>query len=137
MPCMEITLPKIDTELKQRLSEALTRDFSESMGFPPDIFGIRFNEYDDNQASVGGTLIAKDFQERPYIHILFYCPRVSKSVKRKLGEQVNHSFFRIFEDSNWSPVIHICEHPYDNVVVEGKLLSDTYEECQGEFYYKM
>ena len=38
----------------------------------------------------------------------------------------------------WKPVIFIVEHPYDNVGVEGELLSDIYEQsAQREFYYHL
>jgi hypothetical protein len=36
---------------------------------------------------------------------------------------------------DWKPVIHLCEHPYDNVGVDGQLLSDSYEELAGRKYY--
>ena len=39
---------------------------------------------------------------------------------------------------DWVPFIHICEHPYDNVVVNGRLLTDSYEECaRRSFYYDL
>lgn len=38
----------------------------------------------------------------------------------------------------WQPVIHLCEHPYDNVGVEGKLLSELYPElAQRPYYYDL
>lgn len=39
---------------------------------------------------------------------------------------------------HWKPTIHICEYPYDNVGIEGKILSDAFEECaKRSFYYEL
>lgn len=53
-----------------------------------------------------------------------------------LVEKFSTSFVETVGKENWIPVIHICEHPYDNVCVEGKLLSDQYDACaKSKFYY--
>lgn len=42
------------------------------------------------------------------------------------------------EHPDWLPVIHLCEHPFDNVGVESEFLSDKHDECgKARFYYKL
>lgn len=137
MPSLEITLPQIDLEIRKTLARRLTEDFSQALGFPPDLLGIRFAEYRPEEVAVGGVLVL-EAQGRNHVHLLLYSPRISREKKRKFGALVHRSFQQIFPDEGISPVIHICEHPYDNIVIEGELLSDKYEECrQSEFYYPL
>ena len=137
MPCLEISMPATTVEIKQTLSIELTKTFSEISGFPADIFGIRFHEYADSSTASGGKLIDKS-AERPYLHFLLYCPRLKRTVKQKLVTAWSSVFTEVVSHQAWWPVIHICEHPYDNVGVEGKLLSDAYDECrESQFYYDL
>lgn len=122
MPCLEISMPVASTETRQTLSAELTKAFSEIAGYPADIFGIRFHEYEENTAASGGKLVDKRTQ-RPYLHFLLYCPRLKRNVKQKLVTKFTRVFTEAVGNKDWWPVIHICEHPYDNVGVEGKLLS--------------
>ena len=70
--------------------------------------------------------------------MLLYIPRINKTTKQQLVEKFSEVFVETVERENWLPVIHICEHPYDNVGVEGKLLSDQYEACaKSKFYYEV
>ncbi len=66
---------------------------------------------------------------RPYIHFLLYCPKLKRSSKQKLASSLTDAFTKAIGDETQKPIIHICEHPYDNVVVDGQLLSDRYAEC--------
>ena len=54
MPCLEISLPKIDNQIKEKLTYELTKVFEQSTKFGADIFGIRYHEYEAGQAASGG-----------------------------------------------------------------------------------
>ena len=137
MPCIELSLPKVPREIRAALAAELTEAFCSTSGHPTDIFGIRFFEYELETASAGGKLCDVDSAD-PYLHMVVYCPRLKRSTKQKMGEALTAAFERAVKCSNWVPFIHICEHPYDNVVVGGKLLTDAYEECaKRSFYYEL
>lgn len=132
MPCLEITLPETDIDTQKRLAETLTAAFASNTPFEAEIFRIRFIPYAAGQAAVGGD------SERPYVHFLLYCPRINRTTKQRLVAALTETFITVTGNKAWMPVIHISEHPYDNIAVNGKLLSDTYEECANRaFYYKM
>lgn len=138
MPCLEITVPRISEETRGKLAAALTEAFVTATGHRREIFGIRFFEYAPGEAAVGGALCGDQSQNSPYIHALLYCPRLKRGQKRALAELLTKAFTEKLDRPTWKPVVHICEHPYDNVIVEGKLLSDAYPECaQKRFYYDL
>ncbi|MDH3890083.1 MAG: hypothetical protein OEV49_03285 [candidate division Zixibacteria bacterium] len=129
-------MPKVDRETKVQLADKLTEAFAAASGFPAEIFGVHFREYEPGTASAGGTLWDGG-DTRPYLHFLLYSPRLKRSVKQKLAATLSQAFTQCVGHTHWLPVIHLCEHPYDNVGVEGKLLSDSYEECaKSRFYYE-
>ena len=135
MPCLEISLPVIPDSVRVRLAETLTAAFSEHTGHPPEIFGIRFFEYEWGRASSAGQICAPE-DERPYLHMLLYTPRLKRAVKRRVVDVLNAAFVKAIGQPKWEPVIHLCEHPYDNVGVGGRLLSDLYPElAEKPFYY--
>ena len=137
MPCLEITMPKTELQIKEKLATVLTKAFDTATHFGAEIFGIHFNEYEPGGAASGG-IICDEKVGRPYLHMLLYCPRVSRETKQKLVELFSSVFTSALGKEDWKPVIHICEHPYDNVGVNGKLLSDSYEECaKSKFYYEL
>ena len=68
--------------------------------------------------------------------MLMYIPRIDRKTKQTLVDSFTKAFTDSVGNDDWKPVIHICEHPYDNVGVEGQLLSDAYEACaNAKFYY--
>lgn len=137
MPCLEVSLPRVPEGVRARLAQTLTAAFTEHSGFPADIFGVRFLEYDWGQAAQGGQL-SRPKDERPYLHILLYTPRLRRAVKQALAAALSEAFAKAVERPAWRPVIHFCEHPYDNVAVDGRLLSDAYPELAGRpFYYPL
>ncbi|MCP4705897.1 MAG: hypothetical protein GY865_14960 [candidate division Zixibacteria bacterium] len=137
MPCLEITMPNADIQIKEKLTKELTKAFDEATHFGAEIFGIYFNEYEFGNAASGGVICENNIK-RPYLHMLMYCPRVSRITKQKLVESFSSVFTSVFGKEDWQPVIHICEHPYDNVGVNGKLLSDSFEACaNSKFYYEL
>lgn len=137
MPSLEISMPCCETERKGRLTAALSSAFTKTTGLPKEIFGIRYHEYQHGEAAKGGELWDGK-QARPYLHMVFYCPRLEKSAKQEVVKQFSAVFCECLGQPSWQPVIHICEHPYDNVGVDGELLSDSREECAGKsFYYEL
>lgn len=137
MPCIEISLPKVSRETKVALSAEVTEAFCSSTGHPPEFFGLRFFEYEPDTAATGGKL-CDEASASAYLHMLIYCPRLKRSVKQKMGSALSEAFARATKRPDWIPTIHICEHPFDNVVVCGKLLTDAYEECaKRSFYYEL
>ena len=137
MPCLEITMPKSETQIKEQLAKELTKAFDQSTKFGPEIFGIHFNEYEAGCAASGGV-ICNGTTGRPYIHMLLYCPRVSRTTKQKLVESFSAAYCSVVGQEDYLPVVHICEHSYDNIGVKGKLLSDSFEELAGsKFYYEL
>jgi len=137
MPCLEISMPKTDEDTRARLATRLTDAFAESTPFDADIFGIRFHEYEYGKAASGGK-ICDYSDQRPYLHMLLYIPRISRTAKQSIVDTFTKAFTETLGMPEWKPVIHICEHPYDNVGVMGGLLSDMFDECAGkEFYYDL
>lgn len=137
MPCLDVTLPERDRKTREALAAALTEAFVQSTGFEGDIFSIRFCEYAPGEAATGGKLWEGE-KDAPFLHLVLSCPRLRRSRKRAVVESMTEAFARATGRPDWKPVIHIAEHPYDNVGVGGKLLSDAYEECaKREFYYPL
>lgn len=72
------------------------------------------------------------------MHFLLYCPRIDRIAKQNIVKNFTQAYTDCIGKPDWKPVIHICEHFYDNVGVEGELLSDTYEECaKSKYYYEL
>ncbi len=137
MPCLEISMPRADDATRERLARELTRAVATATGHPAEILGIRFMEYEPGEVALGGTLW-RDPEKRPYLHILLYIGRLGRAAKQALVSEVSKTFAECVERADWLPVIHIAEHPYDNVGVEGALLSDAYEQCRERpFYYDL
>lgn len=136
MPCLEITLPKISSEIRAQLCSELTDIVQEVAGVEREIFRIFFREYAPGEAGVAGKLW-NGTEEIPPIHFVLYCPRLKRSIKQKLVEGFMREFARIMCQPAWIPVVHICEHPYDNIGGSGTWLAGR-KELQGRpFYYEL
>lgn len=137
MPCLEISMPRVDRSTKEKLAAKLTSVFEKVSGHPAQIFGIVFHEYEPGSAASGGKL-CDGGPDRPYLHFLLYGPRLKKSVKREIVKQFTDTFCECVGHADWKPVIHIGEYPYDNVGVNGELLSESYQELSSKrFYYEI
>jgi 4-oxalocrotonate tautomerase len=136
MPCLEIYLPKIKSQVKADLAEKLTTIFAECTNHPAEIFAIFFHEYEKESVAMGGKLFSG--QGTPFLHFLLYCPRLRRQVKTQLVKEWTDAFIECTAQKDWQPVIHLCEHPFDNVGVGGQILSDAFEECaKRKFYYEL
>lgn len=137
MPCLEISMPTTSHEVKIKLTAGLTEAFDKSTTFGTAIFGIRFHQYETGEAASGGSVWDGE-TGRPYLHMLLYCPRVDRATKQNLVKSLTLAFTTAVGKDDWKPVIHICEHAYDNIGVEGSLLSDSFEACaESKFYYEL
>ena len=135
MPCMEITLPALDLESKRKLALELTEAYADSTGMDRERIGIRFLEYEEGESAYAGKLW-EGGEGRRYVHVMLYCPRQTRKVKQEIVRRMNDSFRSHLTLEEFRPVIHIQEHPYDNVGVDGRLLSDIFEElAERKFYY--
>jgi phenylpyruvate tautomerase PptA (4-oxalocrotonate tautomerase family) len=136
MPCLDISLPRTTREIKARLIEKVTSIATEIAGFEPEIFRVRFFEYEVGEAGVNGKLW--DGQNNAQLHFVLFSPRLKKSVKKRLIEAWSAAFVEITGRADWNPVIHIGEHPYDNVGAGGKVLPERHPEVRGrKFYYEL
>jgi len=134
MPHIEVTMPQTDLRVRESLAKGLTSAFAEATGLEADILRVRFSTYGPGEISSGGKLIS-DLEAGGPVHIILYTPRLTREKKRLAGESLSRV---IREVTGWDedPVIHIDEHPYDNVVVGGKLLTDSIQELKkARFYY--
>jgi len=131
-------MPRVPTETRAQLASALTRAFCDSAGIPDEIFGVRFFFYEWGEAASGSKLCQAGDEGRPYLHALLYTPRLARDTKRKVVRALSEAFPIATGESGWIPVIHLCEHPYENVGVEGELLTDRYPElAERSFYYEL
>jgi phenylpyruvate tautomerase PptA (4-oxalocrotonate tautomerase family) len=133
MPCLEVSLPRTELAVREKLMTALTDIGVDVAGFGRDVFRIRFCEYDVGEAGMAGKLW--DGNHNPYLHFLLYCPRLKQSVKQRLITEMSRAFVEIVEQPEWFPVFHICEHPYDNIGASGKPLVEKYPELAGRQFY--
>jgi phenylpyruvate tautomerase PptA (4-oxalocrotonate tautomerase family) len=135
VPSIDIALPPTTPEVRGRLARDLTKAFCGATGFEPALLDIFFHHYEFGHASRNGELIHGGGELAVHIHIA--CPRISRLAKQAIATEVTGAFRSA---TGWQtfPVIHITEHPYDNVVVDGQLLSDAFEACRRRrFYYPL
>lgn len=137
MPALEVVMPKTDQKTKELLAKSLTEAFVSATNFEAEIFGIHFCEYEKDSVAIGGK-IWDGKNGKPFLHLVLHCPRIRRSTKQKVVEALTDTFAETIGNQQWRPVVHICESPYDNVGVDGKLLSDLHEECaKRKFYYEL
>ena len=125
MPNLEITAPALDGSVKQKLAVSLDACFR-----------------DIAKLDIGLNICfiqSGDFvwpQDQDYLHMVLYAPRLHRDVKQALVEEFTSIFKKLTGLS--APVIHIDEHSYDNIGVEGQLLSDMVPALrERKFYYEL
>lgn len=131
MPSLEISIPKIPAKNLEAVSSSLTSAFiSASPGFDKKDFHIFFREYEN--AAIGGVVWKGG---KAPIHLHLMCPRIRRTVKQNIVKSFTDILSGAFENSY--VIIHISEHPYDNVGVDGKILSALIPELsKRKFYYE-
>ena len=129
MPNLEITLPKqLSPQDKQDLGQALDTCFQSYAGLDIGL-EILFKEYaaeDTYSASDNGS-----------IHCHLFCPRLPRQRKQDLVKHMTETISDSISASDYM-IFHISEHPYDNVGVNGQLLSNMIPDCaERKFYYDL
>ena len=127
MPWMEVTIPKIEGSVREQLASDLNQHFIDATGFEDEILYIRFSEFDPDTAAAGGKLLA----EAAIAHVILYTPRMRFDVKRSVVAGIAAAF----QPVSAKPLIHILEFPYDNIGVDGQLLTDADDELASRPYY--
>jgi phenylpyruvate tautomerase PptA (4-oxalocrotonate tautomerase family) len=137
MPCLEFVSPDLTHDQKQLIATGLTDAFVDITGFEREIFGIHFITYGAGGAAQGGVMWDGS-TGRPMVHLLFYSPRFDREIKQALVIKFTNVVKDVIGDPAWKPVIHLNEHPYDNIGVDGEILSDRHEELrERKFYYDL
>ena len=127
MPWMELTIRKTEISVKEQLLQRLNREFIDATGFEDEVLYVRFSEFDKGEFGESGT-----FSEANIAHLVLYSPRLRFDVKRSLASGLTNAF----EGTAIKPFIHILEFPYENIGVNGVLLTDADEELASRpFYY--
>ena len=88
MPCMEITLPHLELEIRRKLARELTDGYADSTGMDRERIGIRFLEYGEGETAYAGKLW-EGGEGRRYVHVMLYCPRQSRKVKQEIVRRLN------------------------------------------------
>ena len=137
MPCLEVSMPRTNQKTKRLLTARLTEVFVSCTDFSAHSLGIRYWEYNLGQAANEGRLW--DGQTgKPYLHLVLHSPRMRGTQKQKLIEALTSAFVECVGKPDWKPVIFLSEYPYDNVGVDGRPISQGFEEYAGKkFYYQL
>ncbi len=136
MPSLHIVSPVLDPDVKSILARRLTAEFARIAKFEPELFGIHFDGYESGDVAIGGRIW--DNVGTPFLHFLLFSPRLKKSVKKEIVSSFTTIFVEVTGHSDWEPVFHLNEHPYDSIGVGGELLSNKYPELsKRSFYYQL
>ncbi len=123
MPCLELSIPKLDDTKKELLAKKLTKVMAETTQLPPEIFGIRFFEYTIGETANDGILWDGS-SGKPYHHFILYIGNMDEVIKKKMILVLTETYVEIIGKNDWKPVIFICEIPYENIGVAGQPLSE-------------
>src|SRR5688572_18998655 len=127
MPWMEVTIPRSDNAIKEQLLARLNQEFIDATGFEDEILYIRFSELDPGSAGAAGRIS----ENESLAHVILYTPRMRFDVKRSVVAGIT----KALEIMKAKPLIHILEFPYDNIGVDGNLLTDVDDELASRPYY--
>jgi len=135
MPFLDVTLPRTTPEIKRALIVNLT-DAAAQAGLERDIFRVLIREYDRGDAGTAGIVWSGD--GLPVLHLVLYCPRQPRSRKKSLIENLSRAFSETVGQSDWWPIIHILEYPYDNLGIHGQISWEAHPELKSrKFYYDL
>jgi phenylpyruvate tautomerase PptA (4-oxalocrotonate tautomerase family) len=124
---MEVTIVKTDSVSKEQLIARLNQEFIDATGFEEEVLYVRFSEFEPGSAGSAGSLST----DANFSHVILYTPRMRFDVKRSIVAGITNAF----EGINVKPMIHILEFPYDNIGMNGQLLTDADEELASRPYY--
>jgi len=126
MPNLEITLPKqMNSHEKQNMGSALDTCFQSYAELDIGL-EILFKEY--GQENIYSTA------DKNSIHCHLFCPRLPRKRKQALVKHMTEIVAQTYDHV----IFHISEHSYDNIGVNGQLLSDMVPNCaERKFYYDL
>ncbi len=123
MPCLEISIPKLSPDQKEKLVGRLTSDFEQYANYDVEAFGIRFYEYDVSESANAGKLWDGK-TGKPYIHFKMLIPARTKSEKSKMIRAFTKSLTETLGNPDWAPVIYFIEPDDDSIGFGGKSLAE-------------
>ena len=129
MPCLEISMPRQNPSIRERLTRALTNDFAEYANYDVAAFGIRFYEYYVGEAANAGV-VWDGHTGKPYIHFKLFIPERTGQEKRALIKAFTDSFTRCTGKPEWEPVIYFIEPDDDSIGFAGKSLAEHKRDLQ-------
>jgi phenylpyruvate tautomerase PptA (4-oxalocrotonate tautomerase family) len=123
MPCLEISIPKLDINIKKALTEKLTQALAESFELPKEFFGIRYFEFGPGESANEGILWDGN-NVKPYHHFVLHIGAIDNIKKKKAIAALTSAYIQTVNHPDWTPVIFINEITYDNIGVEGRPLAE-------------
>ncbi len=123
MPCLEVSIPRLEIKIKKTLTEKLTLALAESLELPKKYFGIRYFEYEPGESANEGILWDGN-NIKPYHYFVLHVGKIDNEEKRKIIASLTKAYVETINRPDWSPVIFINELPYENIGVDGIPLSD-------------
>jgi hypothetical protein len=124
---MEVVIPAEAQIPRELLLSKIQREFVDATGFQDEKLYVRFSEYGQTDLGESGS-----FSSANMAHVVVYCPRLRFDVKRSLASGITSAF----AGHDCKPLIHIFEFPYENIAVDGTLLTDADDELASRpFYY--
>lgn len=132
MPFLEIRMPTMARSKTESLAARINQEFIDATGFEDEILRIQFMTYDPDTLATSGQLAGAN----SFVHMILYSPRLRFDVKRSIVSGLTQAFREASGDQNFHVMIHIHEFPYDNIGLDGQLLTDTDDELASRpFYY--
>lgn len=124
---MEVVIPAALQIPRDQLLAKIQREFVDATGFQDEKLFVRFSEFGQSDLGESGSLSGANIA-----HLVLYCPRLRFDVKRSLASGLTG----VFAEHAIRPLIHIFEFPYENIAVDGTLLTDADDELASRpFYY--
>jgi phenylpyruvate tautomerase PptA (4-oxalocrotonate tautomerase family) len=131
MPFLEIRMLEMDRTKIELLAKRMNQDFIDATGFEDEILRIQFVPYDRNTLAIRG-----EFGSEPeFVHMILFSPRLRFDVKRGLVSALTQAFREVSGKADSNVMIHLHEFPYDNIGVDGQLLTDMDDELASRPYY--
>ena len=120
---IDVVIPVVVQIPRDKLFAKIKNEFVDATGFEDEKLYVRFSEFSANDLSESGDRVA---------HVVIYCPRLRFDVKRSIASGLTNAF----AEHEIKPLIHIFECPYENIAVDGTLLTDADDELASRpFYY--
>jgi phenylpyruvate tautomerase PptA (4-oxalocrotonate tautomerase family) len=131
MPFLEIRMPEIDRNKMESLASRMNQEFIDATGFEDEILRIQFIQHDRGSLAIRGELGSG----AEFVHMILYSPRLRFDVKRGLVSALTQTYREVTDKADANVMIHLHEFPYDNIGLDGQLLTDADDELASRPYY--